>query len=96
MVPAVSLHGMQQRQLQRQHAHNKNQQLLARHALQWQWLHLAGPNDVEKVKQAYAKLELKAVVYPFFTQMALALGVATACVSRAGASSLAEIAARVG
>lgn len=67
--------------------------MLARHALQWQWLHLAGPNDVEKVKQAYAKLELKAVVYPFFTQMALALGVATACVSRAGASSLAEIAA---
>jgi UDP-N-acetylglucosamine--N-acetylmuramyl-(pentapeptide) pyrophosphoryl-undecaprenol N-acetylglucosamine transferase len=67
--------------------------MLARHALQWQWLHLAGPNDVEKVKQAYAKLELKAVVHPFFTQMELALGAATACVSRAGASSLAEIAA---
>lgn len=67
--------------------------MLARHALQWQWLHLAGPNDVEKVKQAYAKLELKAVVHPFLTQMELALGAATACVSRAGASSLAEIAA---
>ena len=67
--------------------------MLARHALQWQWLHLAGPNDVEKVKQAYAKHELNALVFPFLAQMELALGAATACVSRAGASSLAEIAA---
>ncbi len=67
--------------------------MLARHALQWQWVHLAGPKDVEKVKQAYAKHELKAVVFPFLAQMELALGAATACVSRAGASSLAEIAA---
>lgn len=67
--------------------------MLARHALQWQWLHLTGPNDVEKVKQAYAKHELKVVVFPFLAQMELALGAATACVSRAGASSLAEIAA---
>ena len=67
--------------------------MLARHALQWQWLHLAGPHDVERVKQAYAKLELKAVVHPFLAQMDLALGAATACVSRSGASSLAEIAA---
>ena len=67
--------------------------MLARHALQWQWLHLAGPNDLEKVKQAYAKNELKATVFPFLSQMELALGAATACVSRAGASSLAEIAA---
>ena len=67
--------------------------MLARHALQWQWLHLAGPNEVEKVKQAYAKHELKAVVHPFLLQMDIALGAATACVSRAGASSLAEIAA---
>lgn len=67
--------------------------MLARHALQWQWLHLAGTNDVEKVKQAYTKLGLQAVVFPFLTQMELALGAATVCVSRAGASSLAEIAA---
>lgn len=67
--------------------------MLARHALQWQWLHLAGPSDVERVKQAYAKLDLKAVVHPFLAQMDLALGAATACVSRSGASSLAEIAA---
>lgn len=67
--------------------------MLARHALQWQWLHLAGPNDVTKVKAAYAKHDLKAVVRPFLAEMDLALDAATACVSRAGASSLAELAA---
>ena len=59
----------------------------------WQWLHLTGANDLEKVRSAYAKLGLKAVVKPFLAEMDLALGAATACVSRAGASSLAEIAA---
>ena len=39
------------------------------------------------------KLGLKAVVHPFLAEMDLALGAATACVSRAGASSLAELAA---
>ena len=59
----------------------------------WQWLHLTGAVDFEKVQAAYAKLGLKAVVKPFLTEIDLALGAATACVSRAGASSLAEIAA---
>jgi UDP-N-acetylglucosamine--N-acetylmuramyl-(pentapeptide) pyrophosphoryl-undecaprenol N-acetylglucosamine transferase len=59
----------------------------------WQWLHLTGANDFEKVQAAYAKLGLKSVVKPFLAEMDLALGAATACVSRAGASSLAEIAA---
>jgi UDP-N-acetylglucosamine--N-acetylmuramyl-(pentapeptide) pyrophosphoryl-undecaprenol N-acetylglucosamine transferase len=59
----------------------------------WQWLHLAGTNDFEKVKAAYAAQKLKAVVKPFFAEMDLALGAATVVVSRAGASSLAEIAA---
>jgi UDP-N-acetylglucosamine--N-acetylmuramyl-(pentapeptide) pyrophosphoryl-undecaprenol N-acetylglucosamine transferase len=67
--------------------------MLARHALQWQWLHLAGPHDVAKVTQAYAKHDLKAVVRPFLAEIELALSAATACVSRAGASSLAELAA---
>lgn len=67
--------------------------VLARHALQWQWLHITGPNDVEKVRQGYARHDLKAVVQPFLAEMDLALGAATACVSRAGASSLAELAA---
>jgi len=59
----------------------------------WQWLHLTGPGDFEKVKAAYAGLGIAAVVKPFLAEMDLALGAATAAVSRAGASSLAEIAA---
>jgi UDP-N-acetylglucosamine--N-acetylmuramyl-(pentapeptide) pyrophosphoryl-undecaprenol N-acetylglucosamine transferase len=62
-------------------------------AKNWQWLHLTGANDFEKVKAAYAAQKLKAVVKPFFAEMGLALGAATVAVSRAGASSLAEIAA---
>ncbi len=58
----------------------------------WQWLHLTGAADFEKVQAGYAKLGLKSVVKPFLAEMNLALGVATACISRAGASSLAEIA----
>jgi UDP-N-acetylglucosamine--N-acetylmuramyl-(pentapeptide) pyrophosphoryl-undecaprenol N-acetylglucosamine transferase len=59
----------------------------------WQWLHLAGANDFEKVRAAYAARGIKAVVKPFLAEMDLALGAATVAVSRAGASSLAEIAA---
>ncbi len=59
----------------------------------WQWLHLAGTNDFEKVQAAYAAQKLKAVVKPFLAEMDLALGAATVAVSRAGASSLAELAA---
>jgi len=61
--------------------------------LDWQWLHLAGRQDVEKVQAAYALRGIQAVVKPFLAEMDLALGAATASVSRAGASSLAEIAA---
>jgi UDP-N-acetylglucosamine--N-acetylmuramyl-(pentapeptide) pyrophosphoryl-undecaprenol N-acetylglucosamine transferase len=59
----------------------------------WQWLHLAGTRDCAIVQAAYDKYRLDAVVKPFFAKMDLALGAATAAVSRAGASSLAEIAA---
>jgi UDP-N-acetylglucosamine:LPS N-acetylglucosamine transferase len=67
--------------------------LLASRAPDWQWLHLAGAGDTEKVTRAYAALGLKAVVHPFFARMELALGAATAAICRAGASSLAELAA---
>ncbi len=67
--------------------------VFARHALPWQWLHLSGPQDADKVRQAYEKSGLSAIVHPFLADMDLALGAATACVSRAGASSLAELAA---
>jgi UDP-N-acetylglucosamine--N-acetylmuramyl-(pentapeptide) pyrophosphoryl-undecaprenol N-acetylglucosamine transferase len=59
----------------------------------WQWLHLTGPSEADKVAQAYAALKLKAIVRPFFAAMDVALGAATAAVCRAGASSLAELAA---
>jgi UDP-N-acetylglucosamine--N-acetylmuramyl-(pentapeptide) pyrophosphoryl-undecaprenol N-acetylglucosamine transferase len=58
-----------------------------------QFLHLTGADDCEKVKAAYAARKIKAVVHPFLAEMDLALGAATVAVSRAGASSLAEIAA---
>ncbi len=60
---------------------------------EWQWLHLTGPNDFEEVQRAYAASAVPALVRPFWTAMDIALGAATAAVSRAGASSLAEFAA---
>lgn len=67
--------------------------LLAKRAPHWQWLHLTGPNDLERARQAYVAAGLKATVHRFLAEMDLALGASTAVVSRAGASSLAEIAA---
>ncbi|MGH7993404.1 MAG: UDP-N-acetylglucosamine--N-acetylmuramyl-(pentapeptide) pyrophosphoryl-undecaprenol N-acetylglucosamine transferase, partial [Limisphaerales bacterium] len=67
--------------------------LLADRHSTWQWLHLTGAAHFEKVKRAYAERGLQAVVQPFLAEMDLALGAATVTVSRAGASSLAEIAA---
>jgi UDP-N-acetylglucosamine--N-acetylmuramyl-(pentapeptide) pyrophosphoryl-undecaprenol N-acetylglucosamine transferase len=67
--------------------------LLASRVPDLQWFHLTGSGDMQKVSQAYAALKLKAVVHPFFADMELALGAATATVCRAGASSLAEVAA---
>jgi UDP-N-acetylglucosamine--N-acetylmuramyl-(pentapeptide) pyrophosphoryl-undecaprenol N-acetylglucosamine transferase len=58
-----------------------------------QWFHLAGQHDCLRVAQAYADLHLRAVVHPFFNEMELALGAASVAISRAGASSLAELAA---
>jgi UDP-N-acetylglucosamine--N-acetylmuramyl-(pentapeptide) pyrophosphoryl-undecaprenol N-acetylglucosamine transferase len=66
---------------------------LVKHAPQIQLLHLTGPHDAEKVRQACAANKLKAVVHPFCAEMELVLGAATAAISRAGASSLAELAA---
>jgi UDP-N-acetylglucosamine--N-acetylmuramyl-(pentapeptide) pyrophosphoryl-undecaprenol N-acetylglucosamine transferase len=59
----------------------------------WQWLHLTGTGDFERVRAGYAGLGLKAVVKPFLAEMEFALGAASLAVSRSGASSLAEIAA---
>jgi UDP-N-acetylglucosamine--N-acetylmuramyl-(pentapeptide) pyrophosphoryl-undecaprenol N-acetylglucosamine transferase len=59
----------------------------------WQWLHLTGTKDLDHVTSAYAALGIRAVVKAFLAEMDLALGLATVAVSRAGASSLAEISA---
>ncbi len=63
-----------------------------RAAPHWQWLHLSGAADQEKMKRAYFSVGAKAVVESFCSRMDLALGAATAAISRAGASSLAELA----
>jgi UDP-N-acetylglucosamine--N-acetylmuramyl-(pentapeptide) pyrophosphoryl-undecaprenol N-acetylglucosamine transferase len=58
-----------------------------------QILHLTGISEHGKVAAAYSALHINAVIRPFLTEMELALGAATVAVSRAGASTLAEVAA---
>ena len=67
--------------------------LLAQQAPDLQFLHLTGPEDGDQLRASYAAHQRRAVVRPFLTEMELALGAATVVVNRAGASSLAEIAA---
>ena len=67
--------------------------LLSEQSPDLQFLHLTGAGDFKKVCDAYTARKLKAVVRPFLAEMELALGAATVAVSRAGASSLAELAA---
>ncbi|MFO1497428.1 MAG: UDP-N-acetylglucosamine--N-acetylmuramyl-(pentapeptide) pyrophosphoryl-undecaprenol N-acetylglucosamine transferase [Verrucomicrobiota bacterium] len=66
---------------------------LGQTAPELQFLHLTGPDDCEKVRSSYASHGRRAVVRPFLSEMELALGAATVVVNRAGASSLAEVAA---
>jgi UDP-N-acetylglucosamine--N-acetylmuramyl-(pentapeptide) pyrophosphoryl-undecaprenol N-acetylglucosamine transferase len=67
--------------------------LFAQAAPELQWFHLTGLADTARLKQVYSSLNLRASVQPFFSDMEVALGAATVAVSRAGASSLAELAA---
>lgn len=62
-------------------------------ASEWQWIHLTGPKDVDAVKEAYAANKAQALVRPFAEEMELIMGAATVALTRAGASSLAELAA---
>ncbi len=66
---------------------------LAREMPNLQFLHLTGPRDEARVRAAYETSGRRAVVRAFLTEMDLALGAADAVVTRAGASSAAEIAA---
>jgi UDP-N-acetylglucosamine--N-acetylmuramyl-(pentapeptide) pyrophosphoryl-undecaprenol N-acetylglucosamine transferase len=67
--------------------------ILTTRAPELQFLHLAGGEDSPRLRAAYAARGARAVVRPFLTEMDLALAAATVAVTRAGASSLAELAA---
>ena len=58
-----------------------------------QFLHITGTGNFEAISAAYKSLTSRAKVFPFLREMEMALGAASVVVSRAGASSLAEIAA---
>ena len=60
---------------------------------QWQLLHLSGAADEGETRAAYARAGVPATVLAFTHEMWLALAAADAVVSRAGASTLAELAA---
>jgi UDP-N-acetylglucosamine--N-acetylmuramyl-(pentapeptide) pyrophosphoryl-undecaprenol N-acetylglucosamine transferase len=59
-----------------------------------QFMHLTGLRDLEKVRAGYEAHNVPALVRSFFDDMGAALAAADVAVSRAGASSLAELAAR--
>jgi UDP-N-acetylglucosamine--N-acetylmuramyl-(pentapeptide) pyrophosphoryl-undecaprenol N-acetylglucosamine transferase len=59
-----------------------------------QFMHLTGARDVEKIRAGYQACHVDASVHSFFDNMGTALAAADIAVSRAGASSLAELAAR--
>jgi len=58
-----------------------------------QFIHLSGTPDLEAVRTAHRPFGQRSVVRPFLAEMHLALAAADAVVSRAGASSMAELAA---
>lgn len=58
-----------------------------------QFLHQTGAKDYENVREAYQKAGFKGIAAPFIYQMAEAYAVADIVISRAGATTLAEITA---
>jgi UDP-N-acetylglucosamine--N-acetylmuramyl-(pentapeptide) pyrophosphoryl-undecaprenol N-acetylglucosamine transferase len=60
---------------------------------QVQFLHATGSRDVEAVRRAYLATGHRAVVEPFFWEMAAAYAAADLCLCRAGASTVAELCA---
>lgn len=57
----------------------------------WQLLHLSGALDVDETRSAYEKAGVPAQVLAFTHEMAAAIAIADVVVSRAGASTLAEL-----
>ena len=58
-----------------------------------QLLHLTGKGEMERVRRVYERAEMEVTIHEFLADMPAALGAADVAVSRAGASSLAELAA---
>ncbi|HVK57794.1 MAG TPA: undecaprenyldiphospho-muramoylpentapeptide beta-N-acetylglucosaminyltransferase [Candidatus Kapabacteria bacterium] len=58
-----------------------------------QFLHITGTGNFEGIGASYKAITNRARVFPFLREMEMALGAASVAISRAGASSLAEIAA---
>ena len=58
-----------------------------------QVLHLCGPNDLNEVQESYASRSHISRVHSFLSEMPEAMAAATLAVTRAGASTLAELAA---
>jgi UDP-N-acetylglucosamine--N-acetylmuramyl-(pentapeptide) pyrophosphoryl-undecaprenol N-acetylglucosamine transferase len=58
----------------------------------WQIIHQTGAHDFDEVKREYARLGIVAHVAPFLTDMGSIYSQATLAVSRAGATTLAELA----
>lgn len=57
------------------------------------FIHQSGAPDLETVRQGYAKAGVEAVVEPFFDDMAACYAAADLVICRAGATSVAEVAA---
>jgi UDP-N-acetylmuramate--alanine ligase len=60
---------------------------------QWQFVHLTGPHDGALVARAYGAQRLRCWMAPHLADMALVYALADVAVTRAGASTIAELAA---
>jgi UDP-N-acetylglucosamine--N-acetylmuramyl-(pentapeptide) pyrophosphoryl-undecaprenol N-acetylglucosamine transferase len=58
----------------------------------WKIVHQTGPRDVDLARRTYESMGLSAVVEPFFHEMSSLYGRANLVISRAGATTLAELA----
>jgi UDP-N-acetylglucosamine--N-acetylmuramyl-(pentapeptide) pyrophosphoryl-undecaprenol N-acetylglucosamine transferase len=56
-----------------------------------QWIHLTGSQDEAMVRESYAKANLTAKVFPFYSEMERLYAAADLAIARSGAASLAEI-----
>ena len=57
----------------------------------WRFVHQSGPRQLDEVRKAYLSMGVSAIVEPFFNDMPNRYASATLVVSRAGATTLAEL-----